>query len=273
MNSICQYCRAIRFKEEHDGSCCEHGQVAAPPLKPYPREFMELLIGDGNWAQNFHDHIRNYNSAMAFMSIGAQLEVPPGHGPFYYRIHGQIYHNVHVLHLDEGEAAKYGQLYILASATAPQERMGHPSNRECSPDIMRALDKVLHHINPYANAFKHIHEVEKEEATRSAQDNRELRPMRMIFASAIPDSDPRRYNAPSASEIAAVSQARASESHFSCAADLVGRVYECSQKKGASGVWLSPYPSSLLCVTGRFFILALTLANKGANLELGKIWT
>ena len=37
-------------------------------------------------------YIHLYNSSLAFAFMGTNLDIPPGHGPYCYRIHCQIYH-------------------------------------------------------------------------------------------------------------------------------------------------------------------------------------
>jgi hypothetical protein len=39
-------------------------------------------------------HKNTYNSAVVLASMGAEIKSPPGNGPYYFRIHGQIYHIV-----------------------------------------------------------------------------------------------------------------------------------------------------------------------------------
>ena len=38
------------------------------------------------------EKIRQLNISFAFISMGVKLELPVGHGPFLFRIHGQIQH-------------------------------------------------------------------------------------------------------------------------------------------------------------------------------------
>jgi hypothetical protein len=45
-------------------------------------------------ANNYREPIREYNSAMAFASAGAEVKSPPGNDAYYFRIHSQNYHVV-----------------------------------------------------------------------------------------------------------------------------------------------------------------------------------
>ena len=89
-DQICQYCSATRFHGEKL-NCCHNGKVFLPQLFPYPDELRELLIGNDEKSKNFQDNIRQYNSAMAFASFGANITSHVGRGPYSFRIHGQIY--------------------------------------------------------------------------------------------------------------------------------------------------------------------------------------
>ena len=93
----CEFCNALRFLNER-ANCCHNGKVMLQPLKPYPPELEALFTNDDGQSKNFKSNIRNYNSAMAFASFGAQVVSPSGHGPYTFRIHGQIYHQSGPLH-------------------------------------------------------------------------------------------------------------------------------------------------------------------------------
>ena len=64
-------------------------------------------------AKHFRQNIRAYNNALAMASFGADIQTPPGRGPYCFRIHGQIYHRIGDLHPPTGMPRSFGQLYIL----------------------------------------------------------------------------------------------------------------------------------------------------------------
>ena len=106
-----------------------------------------LLEGADTEARDFRENIRNYNSAMAFASMGAQIATVTSSGPYCYRIHGQIYHRIGALHPEAGQQAQYGQLYILFAALALQERMGNVGNVRCNETIMKTLVRGYYQEN------------------------------------------------------------------------------------------------------------------------------
>ena len=63
--------------------------------------------------------IRNYNSALAFASVGATTSLTPGNGPYCFRIHGQVYRNTSALSIKHHvEKSSYAQLYFIEAEQA-----------------------------------------------------------------------------------------------------------------------------------------------------------
>ena len=73
MTNVCQYCQALRFPNELL-NCCHSGKVRLPQLESYPTELKDLLTSTTTESCNFHNNIRQYNSAYSFASFGAQME-------------------------------------------------------------------------------------------------------------------------------------------------------------------------------------------------------
>uniref|UniRef100_A0A8R1HSI7 ATP-dependent DNA helicase n=1 Tax=Caenorhabditis japonica TaxID=281687 RepID=A0A8R1HSI7_CAEJA len=138
-------------------------------------------------------------------SMGAQLDVPPGHGPYCFKIHGQVYHHAGPLHPPSGKRPSYGQIYILDTAQAAQERLTAPANIRCDRGIMEELSKLIADINPYAQSYKMMMEVENQEKHAAQQAGNPVKQVRMVFdLNAIEDLDQRRYNVPIVSEVAVI---------------------------------------------------------------------
>ncbi|KAF2347263.1 hypothetical protein FHG87_021981 [Trinorchestia longiramus] len=83
MDVRCQFCGALRFQREQLN--CHNGKVSLPPLQEYPANLRLLFDADGAEGSNFRQNIRNYNSAFAFLSFGANITPPPGRGPYCFR--------------------------------------------------------------------------------------------------------------------------------------------------------------------------------------------
>ncbi|GBN20394.1 hypothetical protein AVEN_100471-1, partial [Araneus ventricosus] len=102
-------------------------------------------------SKNYRQRIREYNAALAFAFMGAEIKALPGTGPYCFRIHGQIYHMVSPLYSNERKKPRYGQLYIFDSSEANNRRM--ENNRACLHSVMERLDALLRSINPFAESY------------------------------------------------------------------------------------------------------------------------
>ena len=211
MDTVCHHCDSLHFlrectsnRKDEFKNCCHFGSVQLPDLLPYPEEMRKLLEGIDSQSKIFREHIRNYNSALAFASMGAQVELPEGSGPYCFRIHGQIYHRIGSLHPDVGQKAQFGQLYILDSSLALKERMENAANTNCDETIMKNLGDILRNVSPFAAAFKMMQEVEQDEMNRLKQGNHNLPVLRMIFDINREVHLNKRYNLPVENEVAAI---------------------------------------------------------------------
>jgi len=201
MNDICLDCNSKNFAKEKpsDGKyihCCHKGRVSLPSLKPLPPFIKDLLTDSNPESKNFIKSIRNYNSALAFASIGAEVSQMSGPGTYCYKIQGQIYHRISALHPNVGERPKFAQLYILDSEEALNERMNIRSNNTCDRLLMSQLDQLMRQVNPFAEAYKMMHELENENGSTNV----------CMFIRHDRNLDLRRYNAPKVNEVAIVFQ-------------------------------------------------------------------
>ena len=114
---------------------CE-SPVAFPPPEP-----AALLEGRKHEDRDFRENIRSYNNALAFVSFGADLAVPPGPGPPVYRIHGAVYHASGALRPSVETAPAYSQLYVWDGAEALDMRM------QRNPHANRRIMQSLVHMN------------------------------------------------------------------------------------------------------------------------------
>ncbi|XP_035713810.1 uncharacterized protein LOC118438127 [Folsomia candida] len=206
MNVLCEFCNAKHFANERPTDkkftvCCNKGKVKIPTFATH--EYIKrLLIGQDPDSKNFMENIRSYNNAFAFASVGAQIKAPPGYGPYCYRIHGQIYHRTGTLHPDDGEPRKYAQLYILDPDEANRRRLNEPSNVACKNHVMSNLYDIMKD-NPFARAYKMLHEFEKEEKIRMQSEEYLAKEVTMAIVNDR-NLDKRRYNIQTCNEVAII---------------------------------------------------------------------
>jgi hypothetical protein len=189
-------------KDKKIQQCCAKDNVILPPAKPCPEPLASLLENRHLKWKHFMKQIRNYNSAHAFASMGANYSPPPGRGPYCVRIHGQIYHQTTPL----GQTAnpKYSDLYFLDSAQATDFRANIEMNSGCCRTLMEELDAMLREKNPYALTYKMMRQVLEEEYVRRQAENLPHYTVGMIITCDRRNVDQRRYNCPTVNEISVV---------------------------------------------------------------------
>ena len=130
MNVECQHCHTLHFDCEklskltrnHPvfGICCLEGLVQLPFLPEWSATLWNLFQD-----HNFHEHIQQYNSSLAFTSLGVEVDdhTVQGSGPAAFRIHGALHHLMGSLMPAEGRDPSYAQLYIYDPQVATNHRI------------------------------------------------------------------------------------------------------------------------------------------------------
>ncbi|GBM53060.1 hypothetical protein AVEN_55635-1 [Araneus ventricosus] len=113
-------------------------------------------------------------------------------GPYFYRIHGQIYHKVSSLYSNHNKPG-YGQMHVFDTSKATEKRIER--NEGCLPSVMERLDSMMRAINPFIECYLQMNRIIKENPATN---------IRMVFMEN-GDLDLRRYKQPtSKTETAAV---------------------------------------------------------------------
>ena len=119
-------------------------------------------------------------------------------GPYCFHIQGSLHHNIAPLEPAPNVQPSYAQLYIHDSATANAIRSNHNQHIGIHRDaIINDLQSMLHQCNPYVPLFKQAHEVMQEHPADQRADI-------SLSLCLEPGADARRYNLPTADEVAAV---------------------------------------------------------------------
>ena len=136
--------------------CCVQGKVAIPAL-PSPSELlMHLLTATDSRGRAFREHIRAYNSALAFASLGVNLDkelASARRGVYTFRIHVVVHHYIGQLTPRVGEAPSFAQIYIHDGTPEGEleNRQRHLGDA-CLPELR--LQNLLHEVNPYVSHFR-----------------------------------------------------------------------------------------------------------------------
>ncbi len=208
MNVECPDCGALHFMSEKltkssqinpkFGVCCLQGQIALRPFHPMPHDLENLFCGVSPYSDGFKANIRNYNSALAFTSLGVKIDesVTRSSGPYCFKIHGELCHLSGALLSNNPWSSIYAQIYIHDPAEQLNLRMRN-NQGFCDAVVMGELQAMLHQHNPYVGAYKQAFQImngkpEHERHTVIARLRVE------------PGNDQRVYNAPTADEISVI---------------------------------------------------------------------
>jgi hypothetical protein len=213
MDQTCARCQALHWKCEEIrhpdlglgyGSCCDHGMVRLPPLPAPPPALQALFDGSDPCSRHFKDNIRQYNAALAFTSLGVQVDdnINRRPGPYVFRIHGELCHYAGSLLPDHGRSKSYAQLYIVDTAEALNLRTSR--NRNLDAGVMQKLQDILISHHQYAEHYRHAYEVL---ADQPESDD--------VFVRLAVDvhQDPRTYNMPTADEVAVILPGDGTQAH------------------------------------------------------------
>ncbi|XP_070555418.1 uncharacterized protein [Ptychodera flava] len=198
----CKSCLSYMWKgETHCGklgvnacfsTCCMQGSVQLPPISDPPPLLQNLLTEDNTRGKHFREHIRAYNSSLAFASLGVHRDVLPRQGPYTFRISGSVHHLIGNLYPNGDETPKFSQIYIHDSANETDNRLQWNSDLQAS--ILQDLQTMLHLNNPYVQVYKHASEI------ISQDHNSEWK----LILHADVRKDQRRYNLPTTAEISVI---------------------------------------------------------------------
>ncbi|KAM3206336.1 hypothetical protein ACQJBY_061802 [Aegilops geniculata] len=187
----CIHCGAIRFQYEGPAFCCRKGKVKVF-IPEVPQELQRLFSSQVDEdAKYFRQHIRYFNSHFSFTSLGVTLDkrvnTVARTGVYTFRAHGQLYHRLdHLLPGDHGP--RHLQLYIYDTDEALEHRMKRSPDLDIN--LIRKILRILEN-NPYVETFKSLGSVpDLAEYKITLNTNIKL--------------DQRWYNAPTASQVAAM---------------------------------------------------------------------
>lgn len=117
MDQECNYCNALKFKNETAGMCCSSGKVILPPLSLPPEPFKSLMSGEGAESKLFLKHIRKCNCCFQMTSFGANIiNNTDSRGCNFdstFKIQGQVYHQIGSLMPMPAERPKFLQIYFM----------------------------------------------------------------------------------------------------------------------------------------------------------------
>lgn len=204
MDVECVYCGALHWLDERItnssqsrpifGTCCLQGKVRLPLLCDPPPFLRELFEAQDEYSKEFRCNIRQYNASHAFTSLGVNIDksILNGHGPYCFRINGELCHYMGSLLPESPENAVYAQLYIHDPNMAHHVRM--EKNKNLTAHIMWKIQELLRENHAFYPLYQQAHEILQ---TRRMVDL-------TIHLHFKKSTDRRRYNLPTANEVAVI---------------------------------------------------------------------
>ncbi|UYV82124.1 hypothetical protein LAZ67_21001012 [Cordylochernes scorpioides] len=191
------FVRALRWKDESSGMCCSNGKVCLPLIDLPPEPLRSLLSGENSDSVHFLRYIRKYNSCFQMPSFGAENQTHSVTFPTTFSIQGQVYHRIGSLMPSENQPSRFLQIYFVGNDDDDDDIQ---TDRRCQQiqgvrrNIVQGLQRMLHQHNLLVQQFKTALENLPSDAYRVVV-NADRTP---------PGQHPRRYNAPTANEVAVV---------------------------------------------------------------------
>lgn len=213
-NKTCRNCGAANYAclsyaaDPERFWCCDGGSTVLPPLDDYPELLQALLTetapttDDGlkrsSRSTAFHSKIRQYNNAFAFTSLGVRFDermLRATEGVYTFRIHGALYHHMGPLEAATSDIPGWAQLYLYDTR---DERLNLRLDRYygLDPAILGDVQDALERCNPYMQFYINN--------SQRLRDDANLTKSLCIVDPAEWGKDPRRYNRPTANEVAAI---------------------------------------------------------------------
>ncbi|UYV69864.1 hypothetical protein LAZ67_7001017 [Cordylochernes scorpioides] len=193
LDTTCRFCGALRWKDESSGMCCSNGKVRLPLIDLPPEPLRSLLSGENSDSVHFLRNIRKYNSCFQMTSFGAENQTHSVTFPTTFSIQGQVYHRIGSLMPSENQPSRFLQIYFMGNDDDDIQ-----TDRRCQQiqgvrrNIVQGLQRMLHQHNLLVQQFKTALENLPSDAYRVVV-NADRTP---------PGQHPRRYNAPTADEVA-----------------------------------------------------------------------
>ncbi|CAG8743002.1 20_t:CDS:2, partial [Cetraspora pellucida] len=174
-------------------TCCAKGKISLLPMQEFLPSLDILLTNSDSSACLFRQHIRMYNSALAFTSMGMKIDhnITETANVYNFRIHSEMYHTIGSLLLDN-PSPQFAQLYVYDTEHELQNRMSIMPNLDSI--ILAELQQILHNMNPYCRIFRQVGNMHKLDLSLD---------LKMLIINNR-RQDPRRYNIPTTSEVAVI---------------------------------------------------------------------
>lgn len=194
MDKECKHCKALKFKGEPEGLCCNSGKVVVPPIPTPPEPLHSLLFVHSRQSTDFLKNIMRYNAAFQMTSFVADKRVFHGHFQPTFKVQGQVYHLLGSPLPLPGKPHNFLQLYFI-EGDHPQQSRRQAIVEELDSQIVTDLQHMLHNNNDLVKQFK--------AAVNGISNTTEYR-VSIAADHKPPGQHPRTWNAPTTREVAVI---------------------------------------------------------------------
>ncbi|XP_055936862.1 uncharacterized protein LOC129966462 [Argiope bruennichi] len=200
MDKVCQYCQALKFRNETPGMCCASGKVVLSPLPTPPEPLLSLLAGESDDSKLFLRKIRKFNSCFQMTSFGAtKICDPTSNGRNFettFKVQGQVYHKIGSLLPMPDDDPKFLQIYFMGNCEEHVTTRCQYNfiDQASERGIVILLENFLDDQNQLIRLFKRV-------SPRLQNDNYQI----VIKADKVPLGEHAgRFNAPTVDEVAVI---------------------------------------------------------------------
>jgi hypothetical protein len=155
-------------------------------------------------SNQYLENARAYNNAFAFTSLGVKVDdsINRGCGPPTFRIQGELCHRIGSLLPLQGQEPVFSQIYVFDPTFDDQlaRRLSRQSTGiNLDVNILRRLQYMLNENNPHMHVYRNAGDRIRNDGHGSESDI-----VIRFLDSSTTNRDPRRYNAPTAHEVAMI---------------------------------------------------------------------
>ncbi|XP_072392261.1 uncharacterized protein [Diabrotica undecimpunctata] len=200
MDKVCQYCQALKFRNEAAGMCCASGKVVLSPLPAPPEPLLSLLTGNSDDSKLFLRKIRKFNSCLQMTSFGAtKICDRASDGRNFentFKIQGQVYHKIGSLMPMPDNNPKFLQIYFMGDC---EERV----TTRCLYNFIEQAEEraIVILLEIFLEDHNQLIQLIKRVSPRLQNDNYQI----VIKADKVPLSEHAgRFNAPTVDEVAVI---------------------------------------------------------------------
>ncbi|GFW04009.1 helitron_like_N domain-containing protein [Trichonephila clavipes] len=200
MDKVCQYCHALKFRNEAAGMCCASGKVVLSPLPAPPEPLLSLLTGNSDDSKLFLRKIRKFNSCFQMTSFGAtKICDRASDGRNFettFKIQGQVYHKIGSLMPMPDNNPKFLQIYFMGDC---EERV----TTRCLYNFIEQAEEraIVILLENFLEDHNQLIQLIKRVSPRLQNDNYQI----VIKADKVPLGEHAgRFNAPTVDEVAVI---------------------------------------------------------------------